>query len=261
MLRSREYRAKFASSREDFLKAFSLVYRRYLNYRLIKTNEKELFYTPYQALPDSRVCISYHKLTGQITSTATVVLDSELGLPSDSTYKAELDALRAKGRKLAEITCLAAERDLCYRNGILFVFRLLYRYARLKGATDFVISIHPKHRDFYEKIFLFEPIGEVKYYQNLYNAPAVLEKLDLTTVKERFYKVYGEFPEGKLFADFLIIIDYLDDIPELAKVRNMKARDFWHFFMDYWALFPSFLPHFQKFFSIKFDMIVCEEVA
>ncbi|WP_197460580.1 N-acyl amino acid synthase FeeM domain-containing protein, partial [Thermodesulfatator autotrophicus] len=132
VIHSREYGVKFAFSRKDFFHAFELVYKRYLSYQLIRPNEKKLFYTPYQALPNSRVCIAYNKMMNEkIASTATVVIDSELGLPGDSTYKAELDKLRAKGRKLAEITCLAAERDLCYRNGILFVFRLLYRYARL----------------------------------------------------------------------------------------------------------------------------------
>ena len=260
VLKSSAYKASFAKNREDFRKAFSLVYSRYLACKLIHPNERELFYTPYQALPESRVCLGF-KLSGSnktLVSTATVVLDSQLGLPSDSTYQEELDALRDQGRKLAEITCLAAERDFCYRNGLLYVFRLLYRYARKKGATDFVISIHPKHREFYEKIFLFTPIGPVRYYKNLYDAPAILERLDLTTVREKYYSLYGEFPEGRLFADFLLDISFLSDIWELSRITNMKSKDFWHFYMDFWRLFPSFPPHFQRFFSLHFDMVLSE---
>ncbi len=259
-MKSQAYGAYFAKDNRDFEAAFSLVYSRYLASNLIHKNEKELFYTPYQALSDSRVCLGFQILNGKrkVVSTATVVMDSFLGLPSDSTYKRELDALRDKGRRLAEITCLAAERDFCYRNGLLYVFRLLYRYARKKGATDFVISIHPKHRDFYEKIFLFKPIGPVKYYKNLYDAPAILECLDLTTVRERYYALYGEFPEGRLFADFLLDISFLSDLWELSRITNMKSKDFWYFYMDFWKLFPSFPPHFQKFFSLHFDMILSE---
>jgi len=259
ILQERGYRAYFAREKRDFQKAFSLVYNRYLACNLIRPNEREIFYTPYQALPQSRVCLAHKIGSPEITSTATIVIDNPLGLPSDSTYPEELDRLRAQGRKLAEITCLAAKRDFCYRNGLLFVLRLLYRYARQKKVTDFVISIHPKHRDFYEKIFLFEPIGPVRAYKNLYSAPAILERLDLTTVREKYYEVYGGFPEGKIFADFFLKLTYFSDIAELSRIKNMKSQDFWYFFMEFWRLFPSFPPSFQAFFAINFDLVLSEE--
>jgi len=259
VIQDRRYRAFFAKERKDFQQAFSLVYKKYLAYDLIRPNEKEIFYTPYQALPESRVCLAHKIGSEKITSTATIVIDNHLGLPSDSTYPNELQNLRSQGRKLAEITCLAAERDFCYRNGLLFVLRLLYRYARQKGVTDFVISIHPKHRDFYEKIFLFEPIGPLRPYKNLYSAPAILERLDLTTVKERYYKIYGHFPEGKIFADFFLKLTYFSDILELSRIKNMKSQDFWYFFMEFWRLFPSFPPSFQSFFAINFDLVLADD--
>lgn len=260
LLEKKRYQAFFCTRRKEFYQAFSLVYRRYLACQLIRPNEKEIFYTLYQALPESRVCVSCGPDPSQITSTATIVIDSPLGLPSDSTYHQELNRLRDKGRKLAEITCLAAEKDFCYRNGLLFVLRLLYHYAVRKKVTDFVISIHPKHREFYEKIFLFKPIGPIKNYKNLYNAPAILEHLDLTTVKEKFYEAYGDFPEGKIFADFFLKISFLSDIEELSKVKNMKSRDFWYFFMKFETLFPSFPPDFQAFFAINFDLVLQEKI-
>jgi len=259
VLQKKGYRVFFAKEREDFRKAFALVYKRYLANQLIMPNKKEIFYTLYQALPESRVCLALKVGSSEITSTATIVLDNPLGLPSDSTYKDILDRLRTEGRRLAEITCLAAERDFCYRNGLLFVLRLLYRYARQKKVTDFVISIHPKHREFYEKIFLFEPIGPVRAYKNLYSAPAILERLDLTTVKERYYELYGSFPEGKIFADFFLKLAFFSDIAELSRFKNMKSSDFWYFFMDFQKLFPSFPSGFQTFFAIKFDLVLAKE--
>ncbi|OAG27979.1 N-acyl amino acid synthase FeeM domain-containing protein [Thermodesulfatator autotrophicus] len=261
LVNKNNFRVKFASKRKEFLNVFSLVYDRYLKSGYIKPNEKKLFYTPYQALPDSRVCFAYNPSDKRILSTATIVIDSELGLPSDSIYKKEIDNLRSKGRKLAEISCLAAKHDIHYRNGIFSIFRLIYRYACQKGVTDFIISIRPKHKKFYEEILLFKQIGQEKPHKSYFNTLVVLERLDLTVGYEYFYKIYNEFPEGKIFADFFVHIDYLDDILELSKVRNMSAKDFWFFFMDYWTIFPSFPPQFQKFFSLKFDMIMCEEAA
>jgi len=259
VIQNQGYRVFFARERRDFQEAFSLVYKRYLACNLIHPNDEKIFYTPYQALPQSRVCLAYKIDSKKITSTATIVLDNPLGLPSDNTYPNELQKLRSQNRKLAEITCLAAERDLCYRNGLLFVLRLLYRYARQKGVTDFVISIHPKHRDFYEKIFLFRPIGPIRAYKNLYSAPAILERLDLTTVEERYYELYGKFEEGKIFADFFLRQIYFSDIRELSHIKNMSSQDFWYFFMEFRRLFPSFPPSFQSFFAINFDLVLEEE--
>ncbi len=241
--------------REDFEDAFALLYQRYYGAGLIPENSARLYLTPYQALPKSRICVARSRETGEIMSTATLVLDSELGLPSDFIYKEEIDILRREGRRLAEFTCLAAKNNYSpfhHHNGLFYVFRLLYRYAVSMGVTDIVISINRKHSFFYEKILLFRPLGPEKVYHKLQNAPAVLEHLDLTTAKERFRKAYEDFEEGQAFYSFFAERGQLNDLFELIKPVNMSASIFQEFYIYRTNLWETMELPFKKFFGRYF---------
>ncbi len=244
----------FASQKEEFEEAFSLLYERYNTVGLLPEIPEKIFFTPYQALPKSRVCLARDIEHGQITSTGTLVLDSELGLPSDCIYKDLLDILRKRGRKLAEITCLAAKPHIYSRNGLFYVFRLLYKYAAAKGVTDLVISIHPKHREFYELILLFERYGPLRYYPNLVNAPAYLERLDLVNVQQHYKKIYSAFKEGEVMIDFFFCKRFQEDVEELSKSRNFSREIFCYFFLEKTQNFWSLSPEFQNYFAHYFNL-------
>lgn len=250
----KDERAIFASERRDFLEAFSLVYQRYLSRGYISPNEKELFYTPYQVLSDSRVGLCFSQKKKILLSTASIVLDSDLGLPSDVIYKKELDILRSKGYKLAEITCLAAKDNNFFQNGLFPLWRLLFLYARLKGVTCLVVSIRPNHRSFYEKMFFFRPAGKIKIYEGVFNVPVILEKLDLVQLDD--FRRCTINPFKKELFNFFLKEPSLPELVELTKVKNISSQDFWFFFMDSQKLFVSLPPHFQKFFSLTFDLVL-----
>ncbi len=248
-LNKRIVKALFCSRKEDFFEAFNLLYRRYYEVGLLPSLPEKIFFTPYQAFPSSRVCIARDRKTGRVTSTATLVLDSELGLPSDALYKDIIDKLRKDGRILAEFTCLAAETDIYSRNGLFYIFRLLYKYAAQNGVTDLVISVHPKHSTFYELTLLFERIGPLRYYPHLVNAPAYLERLELITAQKRYKKAYLSFEEGKIIVDFFCYHTYPEDISELSKPRNMTLEIFSYFFLERTNKFYQLDPRFQQFFQ------------
>ncbi|WP_148236947.1 N-acyl amino acid synthase FeeM domain-containing protein [Thermodesulfatator indicus] len=231
-LKQRIVKVDFCSKLEEFEEAFSLLYDRYHEVGLIPTSKECLFFTPYQALPDSRVCIARSLETGEVTSTATLVIDSEVGLPSDSLYKDIIDRLRKEGRKPAEFTCLAAKTDIYSRNGLFYIFRILYKYAISKGATDLVISVHPKHTTFYELVLLFERVGPLRYYPHLENAPAYLERLELTGVQKRYEEAYRSFWEGQIVIDFFFNIALPEDTWILTQKYNMKPEVFKHFYLE-----------------------------
>ena len=247
-LKKRIVKISFCTKKEEFEEAFNLLYRRYHAVGLLPRQPEEIFFTPYQALPDSRVCIARDMKTGKVTSTATLVIDSELGLPSDSLYKDIIDKLRKEGRKLAEFTCLAAETDIYSRNGLFYVFRMLYKYAAKQGVTDLVISVHPKHSTFYELTLLFERIGPLRYYPNLVDAPAYLERLELVDVQKRYEEAYLPFKEGEIIVDFFFLRRYPEDISELSKPRNMTSDIFSYFFLERTNKFESLEPKFKEFF-------------
>ncbi len=219
----------FASSVEDMKEVFHLVYKRYHEVGLIPKKKDEIYCTPYQFFSGSRIAFARDINTGKVSSTATLVLDSEHGLPSDKTYKDILDALRNSNQRLAEYTCLAALPDIYSRNGLLYVLRLLGRYALKRGVTGVVASVHPKHADFYEKVLLFKRMGDLRYYNGLENAPAYLEFLDLANYPLNFYLAYASFPEGKLFYDFFFKKIFTEDEIEWAK--EISYQDKKHLFL------------------------------
>ncbi len=223
----------FASNQKDLTEAFNLIYRRYLAVGLIEENIQKLYFTPYQFLPDSRVAIARDIKTKEVTSTATIVLDSKEGLPSDRLYKDIIDQLREENIRLAEYTCLAALPDIHSMNGLLYVLRLLGRYALFKGVTGVIASIHPKHAEFYEKILLFERKGELRYYPGLKNAPAYLEFLDFKNLYVRYFSAYADFPEGYLFYRFFFKKDLLSDLKKIRENASPEAyKDFFFTIRD-----------------------------
>ncbi|MFH1022187.1 MAG: hypothetical protein V1809_02230, partial [Planctomycetota bacterium] len=52
---------------------------------------------------------------------------------------------------------------------------------KIRGATDFVITVNPRHVRFYERSMLFEKAGPERVYGKVGGAPAVLLRVDLST--------------------------------------------------------------------------------
>ena len=248
----------FCSRKRDFEEAFSLLYQRYHKVGLLPSLPEGIFFTPYQFLPSSRVCIARDYETKRVTSTGTLVIDSPLGLPSDCIYKDLIDKLRAQGRKLAEFSCLAAKPDIYSRNGLFYVFRMLYKYAVQKGITDIVISVHPKHTTFYELILLFERIGPKRYYSKLLDAPAYLERLDLTNVQEIYERAYLPFEEGKVVVDFFFHRAYPEDLTELAILKTATPELFRYFFFERTNKFQDLEEKFKNFFKHHYQIEAVE---
>lgn len=128
-------------------------------------------------------------------ATATLGLDSEIGLMADEIYGEETDRLRAEERRLCEMTKLAVEHVVRSKRVLASLFHISLIYARhLYGRTDCLIEINPRHVRFYEVMLGFEPLGEVKICQRV-NAPARLMKLDIERADARI-AVFGGQGEG-----------------------------------------------------------------
>ena len=114
----------------------------------------------------------------RVVATVSLVPDSVLGLPMDVLYAAELRPLRAAGRRLAEVSALAAAPG----TGPAAVARLMSRlvlYAEGLGRVDdLCVTVHPRHTRFYERLG-FSRLGSVKQYTAVNGAPAVALRLDL----------------------------------------------------------------------------------
>jgi hypothetical protein len=134
----------------------------------------------------------------RVIGTATLGLDSEQGLMADDIYKAEVDAIRARGRNVAELTKLAIDdSNVDSKHIVAALFHICYIYGHnIHGVTDFIIEINPRHAVFYKRTLGFEQIGEERVCARV-NAPAVLLHLPLEHVEQCVGDVGGTLKATK----------------------------------------------------------------
>ncbi len=184
---------RIAETREDLEGAMRLVYHNYVEQGYCRLDHFRMHFYLYDMLPETRTLVAV--ADGEVIATVTLVFDSPLGMPSDGLYKKELDVLRAQGRRLMEISKLAADRDSGKRrmDPLLNLCRLLWLIAdRIRGASDMCIMVEPHHGSFYEKKYLFERIGDLRPDPKAGGAPSTLLRLDLVGVAERYRRAFGE---------------------------------------------------------------------
>ena len=124
--------------------------------------------------------------------TLSVRFDSSQGLSVDQTFKAEVDAVRAKGGFACEFTRLAVAADTPSSAVLALLIRLAFLASRgLKAATDAVVEVNPRHERFYRRILDFNVISSHRICPRV-QAPAVLLHLDLCGL-EHSLKRLGHF--------------------------------------------------------------------
>lgn len=184
-----EYTIKPATTRGELIEAFSLAHDRYVQLGYMDPEPCGMRLKLQNILPSTRVFAAYHE--GKMVATATLILDSPLGLPSDDIYKFELDSLRAKHRFVAEGSSLVTAREFSCSNVFMLLFKVAYAYAKYAKVDDICIAVNPKHTRFYETILLAEPIGGLRSFPSVKDAPAILERIELRNADGRFEEAYG----------------------------------------------------------------------
>ena len=118
--------------------------------------------------------------SGTAISTASLIFDGQLGLPAESIYGEEIDAIRRRGLRLAEVGCLADRRESPTR--FIQVFRqlskLIAQAAAVRGCNGLIAATHPRHARFYIRQLGFEQFGEIRSCPYAQGNPAVALLLD-----------------------------------------------------------------------------------
>lgn len=98
---------------------------------------------------------------GNINSTASLVLDSDLGLPEDKLFPEKVNQYRRQGKKLMEIGRFVIEDG---QNLLKAYYRSVYEVAVHQGIDIILMVIRQKDIPFHRKIIgantLIEDIGE-----------------------------------------------------------------------------------------------------
>ena len=173
-------KARIAFSREELTGAFELVYRSYVAKRYIEPHPGGVVYQSTFGLPSSRTLVALSQ-AGEVLGTLTLVGDNPLGLQLEATYSAEVQSLRDEGRKLAEVTCLAAEPAAEIRPRAVFfaLTEFALHYACWQQYDDLLLAIHPRHYRFYWHCFRVYPVGPCRPHGPVRGNPAVCCRIDM----------------------------------------------------------------------------------
>ncbi|NMF91210.1 N-acyl amino acid synthase FeeM domain-containing protein [Aromatoleum petrolei] len=119
---------------------------------------------------------------GQVIATITLGLDSPAGLLVDELYGTEIAVFRRMKRRICELSAFAVDPQYSSQGVLSALFHLAYLYGRTRHrVSDAFIEVNPRHAGFYERLFRFRRIGEVRQCPRV-EAPAVLMHLDLERV-------------------------------------------------------------------------------
>lgn len=132
-----------------------------------------------------------------VFGTLSLRLDSPSGLLADELYRVEIDAHRARGAAVCELTGFAVDREYGSRAVLACLFQLIYLYARRRHhRSDMFIEINPRHVAFYEQRLEFRVAGGERTCMRV-GATAVLLHLDLDRVEARLSELSDDRPAGR----------------------------------------------------------------
>lgn len=159
--------------------AWGLVYDAYRRDDLIDVNPYRIHTTPQAVGPNTAVIIGC--LGPLAVGTISAYTDGPSGLPLDTVYLPEINALRRNGRKLVEVGLFADRREHINRaaDGLFALMRFSYFFGFPMECDDIIIGVHPRHAPFYMRLLGFERIGAVRSYPTVKDHAVVLLRLQL----------------------------------------------------------------------------------
>jgi GNAT superfamily N-acetyltransferase len=138
----------------------------------------------------NRITLSAYD-TDNVVATISIGVDSKIGLFVDALFVEEMESLRAPNRRVCEFTRLAIDEALRSKPVIAALFHAAYIYARrIRGCSDLVVEVNPRHVKFYERMLGFHAFGAVREDPRV-QAPAMLLHLDLRHAEAQIIKYGG----------------------------------------------------------------------
>ena len=125
-------------------------------------------------------------------ATLTLGIDSPTGLMADTLYHPEIEAARASGGRVCEVTRMAIDPEHSSPEVMADLFQLVYVLARLiYRMTDLFIEVHPRHAGFYRRMLGYRVVGEERVCPRV-GAAAVLMHMSQHEVDELIAKHAGK---------------------------------------------------------------------
>lgn len=180
------FKLRFAQQDEVFNNASMLVQKRYAWRGMPKAQLAKH--------PNRITILTFHQ--EKIVGTVTVGYDSEEGLLADEFYKPEVDALRAQGRRIGELSKLAIDENIGSKQLLASLIHIAYLYGVIHECTDAIFDIVPHHKAFYEKMLGVRQIGEEKISKRVH-LPVILVHLELEYMRQKIEELGGKGKASK----------------------------------------------------------------
>lgn len=193
----RRIHVQLAASRADWEGAFQLVADNYQARGY--DGQGDYHFTPYHALPDTATFVA--KEGERVVAAMSLIPDNTLlGLPLESLYAAEVRELRRVGRRLGEVTSLAADGLTLREFTPVFhaLIRLMKQYHVAHGGDTWVITVNPRHSAYYGRLLGYAPLGPRRAYPLVQGHPAEAYYLDQSMMRAKVPAMYR-----RMFADRL----------------------------------------------------------
>lgn len=147
------------------------------------------------------------QIDGQVMGTLTVRSDDG-ALEAERLYPEFIHSLRARGASICEFGKLAMDPTVRSKRVLGGIFHVAVLVAlRLRGASDIVIEVNPRHVAFYARMLGFAVAGPERLCHRV-KAPAVLLHIEASTIRT--------------------CIDRFGGRPELAKTERSFYPYFFH---------------------------------
>ena len=215
------YRITTAGDFETRKKAYHLVYQAYLEKGYANASASEMWVTKYDALPGTVTFLVEHD--GEPVGALTALSDSPAGLAADSLYKEELDGLRNRGCRLAEVISFGAKCESRDVRVLAMLFNAIYLYAyRVANLTDLVMTMTPQHERFYRRALLFENFGPLRCHARVNQTMGVADRISLRVGEEYSGYVHGSSAEKQALANHTLYRLFLPPDEEAVFVNMIR---------------------------------------
>jgi hypothetical protein len=154
-------------------------------YCSVQPDLRLVHYPHLDRIPETTVLVAI--VDGLVAGTNSWTFDGPRGLHADSDFNTECNGLRCEGRRLASAWRLATRN--IYRGNRKVIMALIQetvRSAVSAGVETCVFTFNPRHEEVYRRLLNMKTIARSDETRGLRNAPAVLMRLDLEAVPERW---------------------------------------------------------------------------
>jgi hypothetical protein len=174
------------------------VYEVYVGTGYITPDRSEMRLRMFEARPDTATYIA--KVDGRVVGVLTLVPDSEeLGLPSDAAFKAELDKMRKRGRRLCESTNQVVAEEFRKSAVPTELMRCAAAHVTRFGYNEMIATVSPSHNGFYD-MMRFREFGSLRSYSQDIDDPVVALSMN---VDELFCDDYDHEESWKFVRHFM----------------------------------------------------------